>query len=243
VRLVLLHAKITALELVRYPTFSIPTVLFPALTFLFFVVPRVEPQDANVLMASYAAFGFLAVAFFEFGVGTAAERVSPWDRYMRTLPVTVRVRFAARIVAALAFAGASGLVVVALALALTPAGLPAQRWLALAAALVAGAIPFGLLGIALGYLSTPKGALPIANLLFFTLGFLGGLFTGPAGVPQAIEPFSDALPTRQWSALLEWSIDLGPPRPWLWLGLAGWATAFGLVAAWAYRRDEGMRYR
>ena len=40
-----------------------------------------------------------------------------------------------------------------------------MRLFTLAAALVLGSIPFALLGIALGYWASPRGALPVANLL------------------------------------------------------------------------------
>jgi ABC-2 type transport system permease protein len=243
VRLALLHAKFDTLELARFPTFAIPTLLFPALTFLFFVVPGVDDDNANLLMASYMAFGFLAVAFFEFGVGIATDRTSPWDRFLRTLPATVRVRLAGRILTALLFATAPALIVLALGFALTPVSLTATQWGALAAALLAGSIPFGLLGIAIGYLISPKGALPVANLLFFALAYLGGLFTGPGGLPEPIARVSVVLPTRQWSSVLDAAVANGPVEAALWLGLAGWAVAAGVLAAWAYRHDEGIRYR
>jgi ABC-2 type transport system permease protein len=243
VRLALLHARFDTLELARFPTFAVPTLLFPAVAFVFFVVPDAGAADANLLMASYMAFGFLAVAFFEFGVGIAADRTSPWDRFLRTLPVSVSVRLAGRILTALLFATAPALIVLALGLALTPVSLSAGQWGALAAALLAGSIPFGLLGIAIGYVVSPKGALPVANLLFLALAYLGGLFTGPAGLPDAVGRFSVVLPTRQWSSILDAAVADGPVQVGLWLGLAGWTVAGGALAAWAYRRDEGLRYR
>lgn len=242
-RLALLHAKVDTLELVRFPTFSVPTLAFPAVTFLLFVVPRAGPADANVLMASYMAFGFLAVAFFEFGVGTAADRMSPWDRYLRTLPVSLGARLTGRILTALLFATAPAVIVAALALALTPVSMTAADWALLAAALLAGAIPFCLLGLALGYVISPKGALPTANLLFFGLSLLGGLFTGPGGLPDAFDRVSAFVPTRQWASILDTAVGGADVAPGLWLGLAGWTCAFALLAAWAYRRDEGLRYR
>ena len=42
-KLVLLHARAATLELLRYPTFSVPTLAFPALFFLLFVAPRRTP--------------------------------------------------------------------------------------------------------------------------------------------------------------------------------------------------------
>jgi ABC-2 type transport system permease protein len=241
-RLVRAHARAELLELLRYPSFSVPTLLFPAMLFLFFGAPA-EGTDEDILMVSYAAFGVLGVALFQFGVGIASERANPWQVYLRTLPAPARVRFAARLVAAAIFALASAGAVVAVALALTSAQLSAGQWLRVALALAVGTIPFGLLGLAIGYWLTPKGALPVANVLFLGLAFLGGLWTGAAELPEAVDSFSPVLPTRQWGEIV-WAPAVGKGWEfWPWFGLAGYTAAFGALAAWGYRRDEGLRYR
>jgi ABC-2 type transport system permease protein len=241
-RLVRAHARAELLELARYPSFSVPTLLFPALLFLFFGAPA-EGGDEAILMVSYAAFGVLGVALFQFGVGIASERVSPWQVYLRTLPAPARARFAARLVAAAVFALASAGGVVAVALAVTSAQLDAGQWLRVGVALASGTIPFGLLGLAIGYWLTPKGALPVANILFLGLAFLGGLWTGEASLPSAVESFSPLLPTRQWGELV-WAPVLDEPWQWWpWLGLSAYAATFGALAACGYRRDEGQHYR
>jgi ABC-2 type transport system permease protein len=241
-RLVLAYVRAELLELIRYPSFSVPTLLFPALLFLFFGVPA-EAADEGILMVSYAAFGVLGVALFQFGVGIASERVSPWQVYLRTLPAPARVRLAGRLAAAAVFALASAGAVIAVALLLTSAELGAGQWLRVAIALASGTIPFGLLGLTIGYWLTPKGALPVANVLFLGLAFLGGLWTGAASLPETVDSFSPILPTRQWGELV-WAPALERGwELWPWLGLGGYAAAFGLLAAWGYRRDEGVRYR
>src|SRR5205823_7498622 len=139
--------------------------LFPALLFVFFGLSQPD-RRANLTMASYAAFAVLGVAFFQFGVGISAERASPWERFLRTLPVSTRARFAARVLTALTFAlGAAG-IVVAVAVSATPAALGASAWGLLALAVVVGGVPFALLGIAIGYWTSPKAALPLANVLY-----------------------------------------------------------------------------
>jgi ABC-2 type transport system permease protein len=240
-RLVALHARAATLELVRYPAFSVPTLGFPALFFLLFVSPRPD-GDETLLLASFAGFAVLAVAFFQFGVGIAAERDSPWERYLRTLPLRVRTRFAARVFSAAVFGIGSAALVVAVALATTDAALPAARWVALAGALAAGSIPFALLGIALGYWVSPRGALPVANVLYLVLSFVGALWTTPARLPGSLARFSPLVPTRQFGDVLRGAAQghLWLPRDWLLL--LAWSLVFALLATWGYRRDEGRRY-
>ncbi len=241
-RLVVAHARADVLTLLRLPAFSVPTIGLPALFFLLFVAPR-ENADATRLFASFAGFALLGVAFFQFGVGIATERESPWERYVRVLPLRSRVRFAARALSAALFGLASAGVVAIAAVATTDAQLTTARWIALAVALGLGALPFALLGIALGYWASPRGAVPAANILYLVMSFAGGLWTTPRDLPPAIESLSPFVPTRQFGNVL-WGATVGHlwrPRDWLLLG--AWSAAFAILAAWGYRRDEGERYR
>ena len=240
-KLALVHARAATVELARYPSFSVPTLLFPTLIFLAFGRRTGLPTDLG--MACYAAFAVLGVAFFQFGVGIAAERASPWQTFLRILPVGPAVRFAARIVSALAFALTSAALVVAAAVAVTDVSLPASRWLALASTLLTGAIPFALLGIAIGYWTTPRGALPLANLLFLALSYAGGLLAGREHIPEELRRVAEALPTRLWGELLAASVGAGAWPLASALGLAAYGCAFTLLAGWGYNRDEGERFR
>jgi ABC-2 type transport system permease protein len=245
VRLLRAHVKAAGLELLRYPTFSVPTLLFPAMLFLFFVATRsgLTGERADLFLASFVGFALLGVAFFQFGVGIAGERVTPWETYLRTLPLTLRTRLSARIVSALGFGLGSSVCVVLVAVATTPAGLSAGRWLLLGLSALLGSIPFALLGIALGYWATPRGALPIANVLYLGLSFGGGLWTSGQELPSSFDQVSYLLPTRHFAEVL-WGAAAGTAwKPASWLALAGFALAFAALARWGYLRDEGERFR
>jgi len=229
-------------ELVRHPAYVVPTLAFPALFFVFFAVPG-TPSGADVRMATFAGFAAIGVAFFQFGVGIAVDRASPWETYLRTLPVTVGVRIGARLLSASVFATAAASVVIAVAVAVTPVSLSPARWVELAIALAAGIVPFALLGIAIGYWAPPRGALPIANLLYLALSYAGGLWARPQGLPHLAAGASSFLPTGRLADVLS-APALGHAPPWpSWLALAGFAAGFGVLAAWGYRRDETSRYR
>ena len=241
-RLVLAHTRASVLELVRYPSFSVPTLAFPALFFLLFVSFRADEQEAGRFVASFAGFGVLGVALFHFGVGIAVERTSPWERYLRTLPLPPWSRFASRTLIAVALAlPASGAVCVLAALT-TPVRLEALEWVALAGSLLAGAVPLALLGIALGYWLTPRGALPLANALFLLLSYGGGLWAPPHDLPRAVEVVSPLLPTRQFGELLWAAVEGRAPPLGSLIGLAAYSVLFAAVGLAGYRRDEGARF-
>lgn len=240
-KLAWLHARTATVELLRYRSFSVPTLLFPTVAFLVF--GRQARAPANVLMAYYAAFAVLGVAFYQFGVGIAAERVLPWSALVRVLPVSAAVRFAARIMSALAFALASASLLVLVALATTSVGLEARGWVRFGLVIALGSVPFALFGIALGYWLSPKGALPVANLLFLGLAYAGGLLGGSAGLPDAVSGISGALPTRLWGNLLAAAVEGKSWHARDAVGLAAYALAFAVAASVGYRRDEGERFR
>lgn len=240
-RLAAVHARAELRQLARYPTFLVPTLVLPV-AFFALVGLQQHGTDPAVLMAAFAAYAVLGVAFFQFGVGIALEREEPWEAYLRTLPVPVAARFAGRLASALVFAAAATVPVVALAVATRPVSLAAGAWVRFGLVLLAGSVPLGLLGIALGYWVPAKGALPVANLLYLGFAYAGGLWTGPRALPAPVEAVAPWLPTRQWGDAV-WQALRGGWGGAHWLPLLGFAALFAALAAWGYRRDEGRRFR
>jgi ABC-2 type transport system permease protein len=243
---VLLNARIQFAELVRYPSFTVPSIGLPLISYLIFGLPVVSGHRAAAaeIMVSFAAFAILGIAMFQFGVGIAADRASAWERWVRTLPSSGASRFCGRILVALAFSLVSLIPLVAVAVTITPVRLDLLPWLRVLASLLAGAIPLGLLGIMLGYLLSDRGALPVTNLIFLPLSYAGGLFgTSAKDLPSIAATLSPWLPTRQWSDLV---LDFGlhgrlPAHQCV--ALAAWGCCFGALALLGYRRDETRQYR
>jgi ABC-2 type transport system permease protein len=243
--LTLTHARFLLLETVRVPVALIGSVFFPAASMLFFVVPFSgdDPTAATYATASMVTFAVMTSNLFGHGVGVAADRALPWDAYTRTLPAGPGPRFAGRIIVGLVMTAASLLPVVVIAVLLTEASTtPLGLVLGAGAALVA-AIPFTLMGLAVGYGLPMKAALAVAQVIFFPLAFFGGLMsspTNPPGIVQAVAPY---LPTRGavellWAAVADYSPD---PLSLVMLGV--WTVALAGLAVLAYRRDEGRRFR
>jgi ABC-2 type transport system permease protein len=235
------HARAMTIELARYPAYLVPTLVFPSVFFLFFAAPGGH-EEAPLRMATFAGFAAIGVAFFQFGVGIAVERASPWETYARTLPIGPAVRLGARLLSAALFAGAAAGLLVAVAVPVTGATLTPLQWLSLAIALLAGTVPFALLGIALGYWTPERGALPIANLLYLGLSYAGGLWLRPRDLPDPVAGISPYLPTRSLANVLA-AAATGGPVPWRsWLALGVFAAIFAALARAGYRRDEGRLF-
>jgi ABC-2 type transport system permease protein len=242
VRLALAHARAETVQLVRYPAYSLPTLAFPALLMLL-LGGRLEHGEPERLLAGFAATALLTVAFFQFGVGIATSRATPWETYLRTLPVGPLPRLGGRVLSALAFGCGTVLVVTLVGTAVFGASMAVWRFVAVAAVLLLGSIPFALLGIAFGYWLPPRAALPLANLLFLPLAIGGALWARPRDVPHGADVASQLLPTRSWMEVLD-AVATGDHRVPLHhvAALTAWGVSFLALAWWGYRRDEGERF-
>ncbi|HEY2937263.1 MAG TPA: hypothetical protein VGJ25_11735 [Gaiellaceae bacterium] len=237
-RLAAAYVRARTLELARLPAFTIPTVVFPAVLYL--AVAGRRHGDAAAVTAGFAAIAVLGVAFFQFGVGIASERISPWERYLRSLPAGPVPRIGGRVGAAIVFASCAAGAVLLGGAARTSASLPVARVGVLAVALVLGAVPFALLGTALGYLVPARAAVPVANFVYLPLAYAGGLWSGPDGGESG---YRVLIPTRAWAQTVWAAVGAGPLSLAAPFALCVWTAAFGALAAWAYRRDEGERFR
>ncbi len=241
--LVRAHVKVQFLDLLRWPGYVVPTVVFPAMFYALFDLPfartRAEVADATAL--AFIAFAIVGVTLYQFGVGIAQERGRPWERYLRTLPAGAGVRFGSRIVTALFFGLLTAAVVAAVARALTPIDLGLVQWLEVVLFSIAGGVPFVLIGVSIGYWSSARAAVPVATAANLLLAYAGGLWMPPQYLPEFVQRISPYLPTRMFADLL-WSVTGNGRAPAALAGLAFYTLIFAIVATIGYRRDERKRY-
>ncbi|PWU16490.1 MAG: ABC transporter [Bdellovibrio sp.] len=233
----------TLTETLRQPTYVVTTLLFPAMFFWFFGVPNVKDENsARFLMGSFAAFGVLGVVLFQMTVGVAQERASSWNVYLRTLPVPATIFMFTRLFSSFFLAVLSVGCVIATALATTDISMSAERWIYFLTAVFLAGIPFAALGLVLGYLTTPRSAVPVANLIYLPFSFAGGLWIPPNGLSESVRQISEKLPTRFYGEIV-WSVVLGQEvkERWMW-GQAIYAVAFLAAAIYLHQRDETLRF-
>jgi ABC-2 type transport system permease protein len=244
-RLALVNARFTLIETVRIPIALIGTVFFPAITMLFFVVPFAgdDPIGATFATASMVTFAIMTTNLFQYGIGVAEDRAQPWDPYTRTLPSGPGPRFLGRVLCGLLLTFVSLTPVVIIAAVATEASVTAGELIAAAGTVVVIAIPFTLLGLTIGYALPSKAAIAVAQVLFFPLAFAGGLLSAPGDAPGWVEAIAPYVPTRgavelMWATVGEFTVDKTAM-----VSLVAWSVVFAALAAWAYRRDEGRRFR
>ena len=242
--LTLVHARFHLLETIRIPIAVIGAAFFPAASMLFFVVPFAgdDPAGATFATASMVTFAVMVSSLFTYGVGVSTDRAQPWDPYVRTLPAGPGPRFGGRVVAGMVMVLISLLPVVLIAVFFTKATATPLQLLAGAGTVLVAAVPFTLMGLAIGYSMPMKAALAVAQIIFFPLAFGGGLLSGPGQAPGWVETIAPYLPTRgavelMWAAVGDFTVD---PTAMLMLGV--WTLVMAALATLAYRRDEGNRF-
>ena len=189
--LALAHVRMRLLTLLRTPAYVAGTLAMPSVILIFLGIGLADTSaEANAIMASFTVFAVMGVAFFQFGVGIAEGRASPWSTFERILPASITVRLAGAVIPAVLFAAAAAGLVILVAHVFMPVALGAGAWLRLGLVLLGGSVPLALLGIAIGYWVSSRAALPIANIVYLGLAFGGGLFLSPRLFPDLLEAVS-----------------------------------------------------
>lgn len=229
------------LNLVRTPAYSLPTLLFPVMFYAFFGLVMLPGQSLS-LLCTFATFGVLGAALFSFGVGIAFERAQGWLLLLRASPAPVYAVIVGKAFGAMLF----GLIIVvmmsALAAAFGGVRLHTTQWLALAGVLVAGTLPFCLLGLALGLCLKPNVAPAVVNIVYLPLGFLSGLWIPASQFPPALQAVAGWLPPYHLAAL---ALDVTGARPADWgaalANLGVFTLLCGAATVIGWQRLDGSR--
>lgn len=246
-QLSVVHAKYLLIETARVPIAIIGSLVFPALSLLFFVVPQRgvadDPVSATQAVIALSVFAVLSNALFSFGLNISEAREKPWEPYLRTLPAPGISRVLGQVFSTGLLGLAAILPVIVVGALFTAAEADPLRILLGIIALAIAALPFMFIGICIGYSMPTKAAIAVVQVVMFGLAFGGGLFLPPFLFADWLDTLSRFLPSRQAREFVIWAVQGGEIEPWVWLGIIGWTVVFLVLALVLFRRDEGRRYR
>lgn len=242
--LILAHTRYFVIEQIRVPIGILASTFFPAIAMVAFVVPFAgqDATAATTATGSLMFFGAMSSALTGLGIAVSQDRELPWNPYLRTLPAGPLPRFAGRILSTLAVVLISVLPVLVMGAVFTAATITPARLLLGFGALVAGVVPFMLIGLFIGSLLASKATMAVSQLLFFSLAILGGLLLPPQIQPEFVQVVSLYVPTRGAAELIWWAIAGIRPNATPLIMLAVWTGVMTAAVVWAYRRDEGRRF-
>ena len=246
-RLATVHARYSLIETARVPIAVIGSLVFPALALLFFVVPQrvvaENPLFATQAVISLAVFAVMSNALFSFGLSISEDREKPWDPYVRTLPVPGISRVLAYVFSIGLMGLAAIIPVIVIGALFTEAEASIGRILFGFLMLAVSALPFMLIGIAIGYSMPAKAAIAVVQVVMFGFAFAGGLFLPPIMFADWLDTLSKFFPSRQARELVIWAVQGGELEVWVWAGILAWIAVMLTVSLLLFRRDEGRRFR
>jgi ABC-2 type transport system permease protein len=226
-------------QFARLPAYVIPTLAFPCAFYAFFGIvmngsQHIGPTSvATYMLATFGAFGVVGCALFGFGVSVAMERGQGWLLVKRASPMPPAAYFIAKLLTTMLFALVIVLMLSLLGTELGGVRLAPQAWLTLVAALVLGSIPFGALGLAIGFV----------NLVYLPLSFLSGLWIPVEALPPVVARIAPYLPTYHLGQLALGTVGPGHGSALTHVAILGlWTVVGAAAAAYGMKRDEGRTY-
>ena len=238
-RIYVLEARAQFLSVARTPGFTIPTLVFPIMFYVFFgVVMSFSPQAPTFLLATYGVFGLIGPSLFGFGVGFAAERDSGALLLKQTTPMPVAAYLLARVTTALLFGMVIVLGLFVLGAFAADVTLHRWQWFALAGVVLSSVFPFCALGLAIGAWVKAQSAVAIVNLVFFPMAFLSGLWMPITLLPSFLQDLAVVFPAYHQSqlALKVVGMDQGGSTGVHVLMMGVFTAVFLVVAAVGFRR-------
>jgi len=185
--------KYELLRMLRTPGFSIPFLVLPVPIYLFFgvVVPgsaiTTNPAVANYLFSGWLVFAAMGPALFGVGCALAMEREAGLMKLKRASPAPVGCYLAAKMAMAMGLSAVAIASIVVAALVVGKISLSGTQVLIMTAAIIAGAVPLGAIGLFIGAHTSGAAAPAITNVVFLPMLWLSGMFFP---LPKFLEPWA-----------------------------------------------------
>jgi ABC-2 type transport system permease protein len=189
-RILLVETRMECLRLLRTPSFSVPTILFPLMFYLLFGVllrpANPDPAMSRTILANFLVFGVMGPGLFGLGVTLAMDRDRGLLELKRAMPMPPGIYLAAKLIMAMVFAAIVAAVLIITSALLGRLMLEVIRWCALFVLSVVGVLPFCGLGLLVGTFTKGQSAAAITNLIYIPMSFLSGLWVPLSFLPKVV---------------------------------------------------------
>ncbi len=239
------EAKYEFLKSLRYPMYSVSTLLFPIMFYILFGLVMGKQMIGGVrttvyLLAAYGTFGVMGASLFGTAASLASERRLGWLQVKRASPMPPSAYFLAKVVMSLIFSAIVILLLFLLGVTFGGVHLQVSTMAKLALTLIAGSLPFCAMGLAIGYFAEPNSAPAVINIFYLPMSFCSGLWMPFMFLPKFIQQIAVFLPPYHLSQLALNLIGAGQggPSQGHWEALAGFAMLCLGIARWGHQRDQ-----
>ena len=227
-------------QLIRTPVFLVMTLALVAFLPLLKKL-GIQGDGAIESMVSICGLTLFTVVIDRLGKRVAVERSEKWLKMLKVTALPSYVHIAAKVATALSICTVSVLLAFVLGHWQLDINVSLGIWVNLFLVLIAGVIPFAILGLTLGYLLNPKSADSILGLSLIVIPLACGTFALP--MPNYLQDAITLLPFYHYKEVILWAAGLDYDQQILlhltWLI---WATVtFSAVALWSYQREQAVQ--
>lgn len=153
------------------------------------------------MLATYGTFGVVSVVLLNPGIGVAEARSRGWLRVKKVSAVPIGTTLLAKVIATLPYALAVLLSMTAVSLVQAGPVLGPGTVLRLAGVLLLGALPFALLGLAVGFVCSSNTAAAVLNAILIPMSVASGLWMPLEIMPAFVQHLAPFLPTYHLARL------------------------------------------
>ncbi|WP_020665951.1 ABC transporter permease [Amycolatopsis nigrescens] len=228
--------------IVREPTALFFSVLMPVGFFALFSTMFSGDSTGGIpaatsMLATFGTFGVLSVTLMNPGITVAQDRERGWLRAKQVSAVPIGVTLAAKVTAALCYAVGVLLAMTGAAALTGSMGVTPVQLLRLDLVLLPGALPFALLGLAVGFQAGPNAAAAILNAFLMPSAVVSGLWMPLEVLPDAFAHIAPYLPTYHLAQVALAQVRGGAVGGHL-LVLLGMTVLAAALAAVSYRHSR-----
>jgi ABC-2 type transport system permease protein len=239
------EAKYEFLKSLRFPMFSVSTVLFPIMFYILFGLIMGRQSIGGIstttyLIPAYGTFGVMGAALFGTAAGLATDRGLGWLQVKKASPMPPFAYFFAKVVMSMIFSALDVVLLLILGFVFGRVHLSALVTLKLATTLVVGSLPFCAMGLAIGYFARPNSAPALINIFYLPMSFCSGLWIPFMFLPRFIQHIALMLPPYHLAQLAFRLVgaDQGGPASAHWEALMGFAMICLGIACAGHQRDQ-----
>lgn len=223
----------------RTPGFFLPAILFPVVFYIFFgIVFNFSAAQGEYMLVSYACFGMMGPAFFNYATAVASDRAHGWLTLKRVSPMPLGAYVASKFYSSQVFALCIALLLFITGAVFADVEMYLWQWGTLLVVLLLGTLPFALIGLLMGLCLSDKAAPAVVNLIYLPMAFLSGLWVPIQFLPDAVRSIAFALPSYHYSQLAHAVIGTSQGQS-IWLHITYLvlfcAGMFGVIY-WRYQK-------
>jgi ABC-2 type transport system permease protein len=224
----------------RNARFLVMLIAFPVALYLIYGTQQGVAQNLEIgtlFMVSMAVYSGMGSAMFASGPQLARERQNGWMRQLRVSPISTPAWFGVKLAQGILMIIPGLAVMIIAAFALGHVQLSGARLGLLVAVLLAGAIPFCMLGLVIGLVFDGQTAQIAQMIILIALAFLGGIFIPWNNLPGPAQVVGTVLPTYHlahlgWDSAGGFALHASDA-----IVLAAWAAGLAAVALLRWRQE------